>query len=80
MNGEIAVTINVAQLLLLGGVIWGMAKMSASVDNLRSVTAELTVGLRAVGAALQDVASRVRVLEDREERERQDRRVGDRPR
>jgi uncharacterized protein YoxC len=67
-------TLNVAQLVLLGGLIWGLAKMSASVDSLRKVTQDLTAGLERIGAALASLITRVTVLEDRTARNVDDRR------
>lgn len=68
MNPEFKLTVDVAQIVMLGGLVWGLAKMSASVDQLRTVTADLTSGLKTVTAALTSVAARVGILEDRQDR------------
>ena len=68
MNPDVKVTLDIAQLVILGGLVWGLAKMSASVDSLRSVTSDLTRGLEKIGITLFDMVSRVRVLEDRDRR------------
>lgn len=68
MTAELTLTLNITQLVLLGGLIWGLAKMSAAVDSLREVTNRLTDGLEGIGASLADMMGRVRVLEDRAQR------------
>lgn len=68
MNPDVKVTLDIAQLVILGGLVWGLAKMSASVDSLRAVTTDLTRGLEKIGMTLFDMVSRVRVLEDRDRR------------
>lgn len=62
---ELKVTLNIAQLVMLGGLIWGLARMSKAVDVLGTVTTELAQGLKKIGDALAMVAGRVLVLEDR---------------
>jgi len=68
MSGEVKITLDIAQLVILGGLVWGLAKMSAAVDSLRAVTTDLTRGLEKIGMTLFDMVSRVRVLEDRDRR------------
>jgi hypothetical protein len=68
MTGDLKITLDIAQLVILGGLVWGLAKMSASVDSLRAVTTDLTRGLEKIGMTLFDMVSRVRVLEDRDRR------------
>jgi len=68
VNPDVKVTLDIAQLVILGGLVWGLAKMSASVDSLRAVTTDLTRGLEKIGMTLFDMVSRVRVLEDRDRR------------
>ena len=68
MTEPVRITLDVAQLAMLGGLIWGLAKMSAAVDSLRTVTTGLTKGVEQIGITLGDMVSRVRILEDRSER------------
>lgn len=68
MSTDVKVTLDIAQLVLLGGLIWGLARMSKTVDVLATVTATLTGELKSVGVALGEVAVRVRILEDRQDR------------
>lgn len=65
MTGEFKLTLDIAQILLLGGLVWGLARMSKSVDVLTDVTDRLTEGVRAVEQALGGIAGRVLVLEER---------------
>lgn len=65
MEPDFKVTLDIAQLVLLGGLIWGLAKMSAAVDSLRLATGDLAKGLEKVDESLNDIIGRVRVLEDR---------------
>ena len=68
MNPDFRVSLDVAQLVLLGGLIWGLARMSKSVDILSTVTDKLTGRLEYFGTVVSDLLTRVRVLEDRETR------------
>lgn len=65
MTPTFTMTLDVAQIALLGGLIWGLAKMSRSVDVLGEVTTGLTVGLKEISTALAELSGRVLVLEDR---------------
>lgn len=66
MNPETTrITLDVMQLIALGGLIWGLARMSKSVDTLKEVTDGLVTTLRIVGQELGDLSGRVLVLEDR---------------
>lgn len=73
MNQEFKITLDIAQLVMLGGLIWGLAKMSASVNQLREVTGKLTRGLETIEGTLSDLAGRVLVVEDRTGRRATDR-------
>lgn len=68
MSPDFKVTLDIAQLIMLGGLIWGLSRMNSSVSYLTAATAQLTTGLKEVGVALGEVAVRVRILEDRQER------------
>lgn len=70
MNQEFKLTLDIAQLLMLAGLVWALAKMSASVDTLRTVTGDLTRGLAKIGDTLDAMVTRVTVLEDRGNRRR----------
>ena len=61
-------TFDLAQLALLGGMIWGLAQMSKSVTVLNDVTDKLVVGLERVSDALGALGTRVSILEDRGKR------------
>lgn len=74
MSQEFNVTLNIAQLIMLGGLIWGVARMSKSVDVLGEVTTKLTMGLEKIGEGLAALITRVGILEDRSQgRRRSDR-------
>lgn len=73
MNQEFKITLDIAQLVMLGGLIWGLAKMSASVNQLREVTGKLTRGLETIEGTLAELAGRVLVVEDRTGRRATDR-------
>ncbi len=75
MSPEFKVTLDIAQMVMLGGIIWGLARMSKAVDTLVSVTDKLTAGLERIGAELTDIVGRVGYLEGVGGR-----RAGDRPR
>jgi uncharacterized protein YoxC len=65
MNPDFKVSLDIAQIVLLCGLVWGLAKMSGMVDRLREVTASLSAGLDKIKDGLNDLTGRVRVLEDR---------------
>jgi X-X-X-Leu-X-X-Gly heptad repeat protein len=65
---EFKVTLDIAQLIMLGALVWGLARMSAAVDSLRDATGKLTTGLEQVVNGMADLSGRVRVLEDRGQR------------
>ena len=66
MNPPFQVTLDIAQIMLLAGLIWGLARMSASIDTLRTVTSALNQALEHLSSTMQDMVTRVRVLEDRD--------------
>lgn len=68
MNPDLKVTLDIAQIVLLCGLVWGLAKMSASVDSLRTVTEKLTTGLEGIDKTIGILTGRVMVLEDRRKR------------
>lgn len=68
MNPDLKVTLDIAQIIMLAGLVWGLAKMSASVDSLRSVTEKLTTGLEGIDKTIGILTGRVMVLEDRRKR------------
>lgn len=65
MNPGVKLTLDVAQLVMLGGLVWGLAKMSASVTQLRDVTESLTQGLKDMGHMLTGALERISYLEGR---------------
>jgi len=73
MTPELNVTLNLAQLIMLGGIIWGLARMSKAVDVLSGVTDRLTVGLDHITTELTAVAGRVSFLEGSKGRRSTDR-------
>lgn len=68
-------TLDIAQLIMLAGLVWGLARMSKAVDVLSDVTDKLTAGLERIDAGLLEMVGRVSYLEGAGGR-----RVGDRPR
>ena len=68
MSDDFNIPLNITQLIMLAGLVWGLARMSKSVDVLSDVTAKLATRLEYFGTVLSDMVSRVRVLEDRDER------------
>lgn len=68
MNPDVRITLDLAQIIMVGALIWGLARMSKSVENLGTVTDKLTQRLEYFGGVLQDMVGRVRVLEDRDDR------------
>ena len=65
---ELPISLNIAQLVMLGGVIWGLARMSRTVEMLAVTTTGQAADLKKIGDALGTLASRVMVLEDRADR------------
>lgn len=67
-------SLDVAQLVMLGGLIWatsgGLAKLRAAVDTLTQGLATAAGGLHDVAVGLAELVSRVAVLEDRGKRSR----------
>lgn len=63
MNPELKVSLDIAQLVMLGGLVWSLAKMSKAVDMLGKVTDDLTKGLREIGEELTNLVGRVSFLE-----------------
>lgn len=70
MTPEFSISLSIAQLVLVASLVWGLAKMSAAVDSLRTVTSDLTKGLERFGESLNDMVRRVSILEDRSGRRR----------
>jgi len=68
MNPDLKFTVDLAQLIMLCGLVWGLARMSKAVDYLGEVTNRLTTKLEYFGTVTADLLTRVRVLEDREGR------------
>jgi|GEM_PF-6018800 len=68
MNPDLKITLDFAQLALVGGLVWGLAKMKQSVDYLGKVTDNLTRRLEHIGSDLAVIAGRVGILEDRDKR------------
>lgn len=65
MSQEFTMTLNIVQMVLLGGLIWGVARMSKSVDDLGKATEKLTGNLERVAEGLASITARVGILEDR---------------
>lgn len=66
MNPETTrITLDIMQLIAIGALVWGLARMSKSVDTLKEVTDGLVTALRVLGKELGDLSGRVLVLEDR---------------
>ena len=68
MSPDFKVTLDIAQLLMLGGLIWGLARMSKAVDVLTATSEKLTTGLEHLAAGLSSLVGRILVLEDRDRR------------
>lgn len=75
-SSPITVTLDIAQLVMLGGLIWRLAEMSKTIKDLTAVTAQLTLGARVFSDGLAVLVTRVAVLEDRNS-DRRDRRRDD---
>lgn len=73
MSPEFKFTLDLAQLVMLAGLVWGLARMSKSVDILGEASKALTTGLDHITNALSLLAARVLVLEDRTGRRQTDR-------
>lgn len=66
MNPETTrIGLDITQLLALGGLVWGLARMSKAVDTLKDVSDKAGNVLSEVGAQLSELSGRVLVLEDR---------------
>jgi hypothetical protein len=76
MPPDFKVTLDIAQIVMLAGLVWGLARMSKAVDMLSQVTDKLTAGLERIDAGLLEMVGRVSYLEG----SAGGRRVGDRPR
>ena len=59
------ISLDIMQLIALGGLIWGLARMSKAVDTLKEVSDEAAKVVKAVGDKLSELSGRVLVLEDR---------------
>ena len=70
MTPELRFSLDIGQVVILGGLIWSLARMSKSVDVLVSVTGDHTKALEKVGVGLGEVATRIRILEDRDDQRR----------
>jgi len=70
LPAPMAFTLDVAQLVVLGGLIWRLAEMSTAVKNLTTATGALTV-------AVGDLGTRVTRLEATEDARRDRRRDDD---
>lgn len=70
MSPEFRIPLDIAQLIMLAALVWGLAKMSKSVDVLGTVTDKLTRGLEAIDDTLNGLVTRVSILEDRGGRRR----------
>lgn len=70
MNPEFQVSLNIAQIVMLGALVFGLAKMSTSVTALKEATDKHTLALESISQALADIVGRVMVLEDRAGRRR----------
>ena len=68
MNPDFRLTLDIGQLVLLGGVIWGLARMSNTVETLTGVSRNLVKELKEVSDSLANLTGRVLVLEDRTKR------------
>jgi hypothetical protein len=64
-SSDLTITLNIAEILALGGVVWGLARMSKSLDFLSDATSDLGKRMEYFGMTLNDMVGRVRVLEDR---------------
>lgn len=66
MNPETTrISLDIMQLIALGGLIWGLARMSKAVDTLKEVSDKAGGLIQAVGDELAELSGRVLVLEDR---------------
>jgi hypothetical protein len=65
LTTDLKLTLDIAQLVMLGGLIWALARMSKSVDVLTIVSDKLVAGLDKIEIAMAGLVTRVAVLEDR---------------
>lgn len=63
MSPDFNITLNVAQIIMLGGVIWGLARMSKSVDTHSSTLDMVTERLEYFAGVLMEMVGRVKSLE-----------------
>lgn len=75
-SGPLAFTMDVAQLVVLGGLIWRLAEMSSAVKNLTTVTKELRDAGKEFSVFMGKTVTRLSLLEDRD-KDRRDRRHDD---
>lgn len=79
-SGPLAFTVDVAQLVVLGGLIWRLAEMSSAVKNLTLVTKELSDAGKEFSAFMSKTVTRLSLLErdtDRRDRRHDDERTDD---
>lgn len=66
MNPETTrIGLDITQLLAIGGLVWGIARMSKSVDMLKEMYDKGTAVVQVVVRELAELSGRVLVLEDR---------------
>jgi hypothetical protein len=68
----VTITLDVAQILALAGVVWGLSRMSSNLDNLVKSHDKLVETVERIGNTVVDLLTRVGVLEAAS--------AGDRPR
>lgn len=64
---NLRLSVDIAGVVMLGGLIWGLAKMSGSIETLKDVTKDLTEASKEFAKGLIEMGMRIRVLEVRNE-------------
>lgn len=64
---NLRLSVDVAGVVMLGGLVWGLAKMSGSIDTLKEVTKDLTAASKEFARGLIEMGMRIRALEVRNE-------------
>jgi hypothetical protein len=59
----VTISLDVAQILALAGVVWGLSRMSTNLDNLVKSHDKLVETVERIGQTVVDLLTRVGVLE-----------------
>lgn len=60
---NLRLSVDIAGVVMVGALVWGVAKMSGSIDQLKEVTKDLTSASKEFARGLVDMGLRIRVLE-----------------